>query len=113
MLSTLLTQLQQQPSQVSFQQVQQVINQHYHYTPTAFYNGDIENLAGTNEGSCKIFAFAQLQQLSQEQTLACFGSYYQDDVLAKPAGDDHANIRNFMRNGWQGLHFNGPALIAK
>jgi len=33
--------------------------------------------------------FAQLQQLSQAETLACFGKYYREDVLQNPEGDDH------------------------
>ncbi|MEP1447388.1 MAG: HopJ type III effector protein [Paraglaciecola sp.] len=44
------------------------------------------NQAGTNEGSCKIFYFSKLQKLTENQTLALFGSYYRDDVLANPKG---------------------------
>jgi hypothetical protein len=30
---------------------------------------------------CKIFAFAELQKLSKEATLSCFGAYYREEVL--------------------------------
>jgi len=68
--------------------------------------------AGSNEGSCKILAFAKMQKLTQEQTLALFGGYYRDDVLKHPNGDDHANIRNFMLCGWAGVSFDGEPLMS-
>ncbi len=88
-----------------------IINQHYQYTPTTFSNGLGDNIvinkAGTNEGSCKIFAFAQLHQLNPAQTLNLFGNFYQD-VLNDPEGDSHQNIRNFMQSAWEGIKFNTP-----
>ena len=42
-----------------------------------------------------------------------FGSYYRDDVLGDPSGEDHANIRNFMKYGWDGVLFDSNALTAK
>jgi len=110
-ISALITKLKNQPQDVSFDEVIAVIATNYHYSPTAFINGDLSNEAGSNEGSCKIFSFAQLNQLDQQQTLACFGSYYCDDVLGHPQGDDHANIRNFIRGGWDGIEFKGQALV--
>ncbi|SIS82074.1 HopJ type III effector protein [Neptunomonas antarctica] len=102
--------------QVEFEDTMAIINTLFDYTPTPFSNGlgdtNISNPAGQNEGSCKIFAFAQLTQLSKEQTLECFGRFYQD-VLKTPQGEDHTNIRNFMRDGWQGIEFEGQALTAK
>ncbi|OOV87485.1 HopJ type III effector protein [Oceanospirillum linum] len=95
-----------------FEETQQVITDLYHYTPAAFSNGDIRNEAGQNEGSCKIFAFAKDQQLSEESTLRCFGRFYQD-VLNTPEGTDHGNIRNFMHHGWDGIHFESQALTPK
>ena len=68
------------------------------------------NEAGTNEGSCKIFAFAQLHHLSEQATLACFGQYYREDVLQNPQGNDHGNIRNFIKQGWQGITFESDVL---
>lgn len=87
-----------------------ILKESYKYTPTKFINGlgeqVVTNEAGTNEDSCKIFAFAQLQQLDQQQTLSLFGDYYQD-VLNDPNGTEHQNIRNFMQYGWAGIQFNG------
>lgn len=113
MLQQLITHLKTEPSTVEFTQVMKVIEENYNYSPQTFHNGEVTNEAGTNEGSCKIFAFAQLQQLNKEQTLACFGQYYRDDVLAHPEGDDHANIRQFIKSGWDGIHYTGKALILK
>lgn len=101
------------PESVNFADTIAVIDAHYDFTPTAFRNGELDNAAGQNNGSCKIFAFAQLQQLSPQQTLHCFGNYYRDDVLQHPAATDHQNIRNFMRFGWEGVVFQGVALVAK
>lgn len=95
---------------VSFEQVMETIEHNYQYQPTDFTNGDLKNEAGTNEGSCKIFYFAQLHNLSDIQTLACFGRFYREDVLAHPDGSDHGNIRNFIKTGWQGIKFNQVAL---
>jgi hypothetical protein len=58
-------------------------------------------------------AFAKLQGFSVEQTLACFGRYYREDVLGNPEGDDHQNIRQFMANGWDGVSFAVTPLTAK
>lgn len=95
---------------VAFKDVISVIEQNYSFTPTAFKNGEWHNAAGDNNGSCKIFAFAQLNRLSESATLNAFGDFYTQDVLLHPQGDDHQNIRNFMRFGWQGVEFSGEAL---
>ena len=102
-----------QPQGIEFAEVMAVIDAEFIYTPTAFTNGDTENTAGSNEGSCKLFAFAQLRQLSESQTLALFGRFYRDEVLPHPEGGDHANIRNFMQTGWRGIHFLGQPLVSK
>jgi len=112
-LSQLLAKITEQCEQVEFSEVMQVITDNYQYTQSRFTNGKLINDAGTNEGSCKLFSFAKLHQLSELQTLSCFGQYYRDDVLKNPQGDDHGNIRNFMSTGWQGIHFDSTALIAK
>ena len=104
-----------QPGKVEFDQVIDVIDDNYEYTPTHFTNGQghdqIINQSGSNEGSCKIFAFATLRGLNEKETLACFGKYYREDVLKHPEGNDHANIRTFMRHGWSGIQFEGTVLI--
>lgn len=99
---------------INFDETIAVISENYHYQATEFSNGLHENIlinkAGTNEGSCKIFAFAQVYQLTQQQTLNLFGDYYRLDVLNNPDGTTHQNIRNFIKYGWEGIHFAGNAL---
>ncbi|MGS2716863.1 HopJ type III effector protein [Eionea flava] len=105
------------PEKITFSEVMSLIDDHYVFTPTAFTNGSgndrVINEKGSNEGSCRIFAFAQLQKLTEAQTLHCFGDYYRKDVLEHPDSDDHANIRTFIRDGWKGIVFDGSALTAK
>ena len=98
---------------ISFQEAIDVIDSNYEFTPTAFSNGNQLNKAGENNGSCKIFAFAKLNQLEKLQTLSCFGSYYYQDVLQNPEGIDHQNIRNFMEFVWDGIRFENEALEFK
>ncbi len=112
-INTLITSLRKSPDNIEFKQVIDLIHEHYDYSACAFQNGDIMNEAGSNEGSCKIFYFAQLNSLSELETLALFGHYYRDDVMGNPAGDDHGNIRNFILDGWLGLKFDGVALALK
>jgi hypothetical protein len=112
-LNTFLQSLRDTPEQIEFAQTIAAIESHYEYTPTAFRNGEVENAAGQNGGSCKIFAFAKLQNLNEQETLACFGRYYRDDVLKNPDANDHQNIRTFMRTGWSGIAFEGEALSVR
>lgn len=113
-LETFIEQIKSRPETIGFNDVIAIVDKYYHYTPTRFVNGtDNDNVisdAGENEGSCKIFSFAQKHHLDQAQTLNCFGQYYRDDVLNSPAGSDHANIRTFMRYGWDHISFDKPAL---
>ena len=113
----LIEQLENAPERVAFDQVIAVIAANYDYQPTRFTNGADDgmaiNEAGTNEGSCKLFSFGLLQQLSDAEMLACFGKYYRDDVLKNPEGTDHANIRNFIKSGWDGIKFDQSALVEK
>ncbi len=105
--------LETAPDSITFNGTIAVIDANYDFTPTAFRNGDLQNEAGQNNGSCKVFSFAQLHKLTPQQTLHCFGSYYRDDVLKNPQGSDHQNIRNFIKSGWDGIAFQGNALTAK
>lgn len=105
--------LAEEPERIEFPEVIALINRLYEFTPTAFSNGDIDNEAGQNSGSCRLFAFARLHDLSEAQTLALFGAYYRADVLRTPDGDSHPNIRQFMRTGWSGIDFDGVALRAR
>ncbi len=90
-----------------------VVEANFSFSPTAFRNGNTINEAGQNNGSCKLFSFAQLQNLSVPETLSCFGAFYREDVLKNPAGKDHQNIRNFIKFGWDGIEFQAQALVAK
>jgi hypothetical protein len=104
-------QIKQYPNSIEFEQIMNVIGQHYSYTPTAFSNGPaLNNAVGSNEGSCKIFAFAKLQGFDKDSTLACFGKFYREEVLLQPDADNHGNIRAFMQHGWDGITFDGEAL---
>jgi hypothetical protein len=110
MLEKFIEQLNTTPESIQFPETIALIDSLYEFQPTAFRNGEVRNEAGQNSGSCKIFAFASLHKLSVPQTLACFGSFYRDDVLKHPDADNHQNIRNFMRTGWDGIEFQGEAL---
>ena len=112
MLKEFLKLLSLKPEHVDFEDTLSVIDQHYDFTPTHFRNGDVSNKAGENIGSCKIFAFAQLHNLSEEQTLICFGRFY-NHVKTNPKGNDHKNIRQFIRKGWSGLYIDGEPLRLK
>lgn len=109
----LLEQLKNNPETIQFEEVITYIDEHYDFTPTSFKNGDTMNEAGQNNGSCKVFSFAKLQELSKEEVLALFGEFYREDVLKNPEGTDHQNIRNFMKYGWEGISFEGEALKEK
>lgn len=108
-----LEKLNTTPDSISFQDTMSIIDSYYNFTPTEFKNGDLLNQQDQNNGSCKIFSFAQLNTINEEQTLHCFGDYYRKDVLENPQGDDHQNIRNFMKNGWAGISFTDAALTEK
>jgi hypothetical protein len=108
-----LSKLRSNPESISFTDTIAAIDAHYDFTPVRFTNGTAINEAGTNSGSCKLFSFAKLQNLSKEETLACFGDYYRVDVLQHPEATDHANIRNFMITGWEGVRFDAEALQPK
>jgi hypothetical protein len=106
------TKLKTTPTAITFKETMQVIENYYTFNPTAFKNGDIINNAGENNGSCKLFAFAMHQELTKEETLLCFGEYYQT-VLEDKNGTSHQNIRNFMKTSFKGLSFENEALTLK
>ena len=115
-VSQLLECIHSAPDNLSFADVIAVIDQACFYTPTQFTNGlgehKLVNEPGTNEGSCKVFGFARLQGLSQEDTLRLFAEHYRA-VLAEPHAASHANIRMFIRFGWDGICFDGEPLVLK
>ena len=112
-IESFLEKLKQIPQTIAFSETIAIIEEDYTFSPTAFQNGSQYNGVGENSGSCKLFAFSQLQNLSEAETLACFGAYYFEEVLGNPEGTNHQNIRNFMKTGWAGIHFEEAPLILK
>jgi len=109
-LTSLLEKLK--ANEISFKEVIEFIETYYQHQPTAFKNGEAYNEATQNQGSAKVFSFAQQNQLSKEDTLHLFAEHYQA-VLNTPDATDHQNIRQFMQHGWDGIRFEGQALTAK
>ncbi len=109
----LLEQLKTSPETVDFKEVIAFIDENFDFTPTKFKNGNIVNDADQNNGSCKVFSFAKLNDLSQGETLSLFGDFYRTDVLKNPEAKDHQNIRNFLSFGWDGILFENDALKKK
>ncbi|AWB67725.1 type III effector [Saccharobesus litoralis] len=112
-IEALVHKVKNHPEAIEFSEVMSAIDSAYDFTPTAFTNGDTQNASGQNNGSCKVFALAKILQLTESDTLALFGEYYRNDVLGNPQGDDHQNIRNFIKQGWAGIKFEGLALSPK
>lgn len=112
-IETFKEKLKNTPKDIEFSETMAVIDANYNFTPTAFKNGDLQNEAGQNSGSCKLFAFSKLQGFTKNETLACFGKYYFDEVLKLPNATNHQNIRNFMKTGLEGLVFESEPLILK
>ncbi|MBS1660709.1 MAG: HopJ type III effector protein [Bacteroidetes bacterium] len=108
-ITTLLQQLR--AGSLAFSDVLATIDAHYQHHPTAFKNGSVYNEATQNQGSARVFAFAMLNNLSEEDTLTLFAEHYRA-VLNHPEATDHQNIRQFMSNGWNGIVFEGAALTA-
>lgn len=109
-LATLIENLKE--NSIKFQNVIEFIETNYQHQPTAFKNGEAFNESTQNQGSAKVFAFAQINNLNKEDTLYLFAEHYRA-VLDNPNGTDHQNIRQFMGHGWAGVVFEGQALLAK
>ena len=110
MAQALLEQLDSGTAQ--FKDVIAYIDARFHHSASAFRNGAQHNAATENQGSAKVFSFAQIHHLNAEDTLKLFAEHYQN-VLATPEATDHQNIRQFMQHGWAGIEFEGTALEAK
>ncbi|WPV02054.1 HopJ type III effector protein [Mucilaginibacter sp. cycad4] len=109
-LADLITALKE--GTVTFNEVIEFIANYYDHQPTAFKNGNIYNETTQNQGSARVFAFAQINNLSEPDTLYLFAEHYRA-VLANPDSTDHQNIRQFMAYGWPGITFEGEALVLK
>jgi hypothetical protein len=109
-LNELRSRLQQ--DDYAFSETLAFIAEHYDYQPSAFRNGDVDNAAGQNEGSCKTLGLALLEGLSEDEALRAFGEHYRS-VLATPQGSDHGNIRALMSHGLGGVTFEQQPLKRK
>ena len=114
-ITTFKNKLKETPQAIEFSETLAVIDENYEFTPAAFKNGTLQNKAGENSGSCKILAFAKLQDLSKDDALACFGQFYFKDVLSRKSQNNNKdqNIRNFMKTGFGGLSFEAVPLKKK
>ena len=61
----IVEQLKNTPEELVFSNVIAYIDEHYEFTPTKFTNGNTVNEANQNNGSCKVFSFAKINQLSR------------------------------------------------
>ncbi|WP_420589475.1 HopJ type III effector protein [Bacterioplanoides sp.] len=84
----------------------------FDFTPSAFQNGSVANAVDQNQGSCKVFALAELLELTQEQALRCFGEHYRD-VVATPDADNHHNLRRLLKEGLADISFDSFPLTQK
>ncbi len=96
----------------AFSETLAFVTAHYDYQPSAFRNGEVENAAGQNEGSCKTLGLALLEGLSKDEALRAFGEHYRS-VLATPQGSDHSNIRALLEHGLEGVTFERAPLTRK
>jgi len=97
---------------IQFKDVLSHIEELYTYSPSAFINGEQKNAIDENQGSARVLYFAKINNLSADDTLLLFAEHY-DAVLSTPAGTDHQNIRQFQKNGWNGVSFDSTVLQLK
>lgn len=90
-LDAFLKKLNASPESLMLDDTLNTIDALYEFTPVGFSNGDMRNRAGEAARSCQLYAFAQLHNLAEKQTLACFGEHYRE-VLADPQGASHRTI---------------------
>lgn len=92
-----------------FEDTLALIERYFEYSASGFHNGPLYNGPEENQGSCKLLALGQFCNLTEAQTLSCFGRHYRQ-VLDDPAGTSHGNIRQFMATGWSGIRFDQTPL---
>lgn len=61
----IVKQVKNNPEAIDFKDVISYIDEHYDFSPTKFTNGKTVNEANENNGSCKVFSFAKLNDLSK------------------------------------------------
>lgn len=108
-IAELITKIKQSEI-VVFADVVACLDTNFLFIPTRFKNGDVVNEANQNNGSCKVFSFAKMHQLTKDETLFLFGEHYQN-VMETPNDSDHQNIRNFMKFGWDGVEFENEIVL--
>ena len=111
-IATFLETLRTTPESLQFADVMALIDAYYDHTPTAFTNGEAINQAAENQGSAKVFSFARIHGLSEDETLMCFAEHFRA-VKNTPSGSDHQNIRQFMSHGWSGVQLPAGCLSPK
>jgi len=89
---------------ITFEEVTELLDEHYESALCEFQNGGLTNKPGENQGSANVLSYAALANLDDESTLKLWGQYYRD-VKNTPSGTDHQNIRNFIKTGWNGVTF--------
>jgi HopJ type III effector protein len=111
-LAEFLKKMNESPEKLMLEDTLSAIDAMYEFKPVAFSNGHMQNEAGQNPRSCRLYAFAKLQNFSNKQTLLCFGEHYRE-VLSDPGGTSHETIRIFMKQGWEGLWYSEQPLKLK
>ncbi len=100
---------------VDYEETISLIKALFRVVPCSFRVGKghfmVTNAAGTHVGSLSILALGRLLGLDKTTTLQLFGRHYRE-VLANPHGEGHANIRQFMLHGWDGVEILGDPLQA-
>jgi len=110
---TLIEKIKHTPEQVQFKEVIDVIEREYDFTAAAFTNGKQNNAINENNGSCKLFSFASMHELTETQTLHLFGDFYRVDVLEIQLQTIIKTFDSSLRNGWNGIAFTATALVNK
>ena len=65
---------------LKFEEVMEVIDEHYESGLIEFKNGDLVNKAGENEGSAKLLSYAALSNMDKETTLKV---RFQTDTISR------------------------------
>ena len=95
---------------VKFDETITLIDAEFSYFEVPFSIGSVNNAINENIKSSKCFSFAKIAGLDKDATLRLFGEVYRD---LSPSGDDHANIREFMNVGIEGISFpDGYAIVS-
>lgn len=56
------------------------------------------------------FSALQTKSTVQRRNFGIVWRFLSNHVLKNPDGEDHQNIRNFMKLGWDGIVFSGEAM---